>query len=266
MFLSRNHWIRTKLEEQLDDEASAASLKIGIEYQVEKTNSPAPGYATCGDQAQFTRLRESFCLIYCNDLETEEDPLQWPKPYENLPDHPKDGHWPIYLGTITWDTEPESSQKQITAAANKDADGTQRRYVGAVAGELTVPREKLVIQPSPYVQDSLNNNNFEVEVKGDLKVQEQLEVKGPIIGKASIQGNPIKGAAWTYTEKISFDKSITVGLDPLPEQQLKDGLICISEYDFDVEIPALESLMITLQIPFTGNDTELSRSRILLFF
>lgn len=114
--------------------ALPAELKVWIAYDTETAEPPPPGFEACGVANQYTRLRETFRLIYKDDPpgSTTTDPEP---PFADLSDDPDAAPWPIWLGTITWDRDPADVTK--TVITNVDAEG--RRYAGLVAAELSAP-------------------------------------------------------------------------------------------------------------------------------
>jgi hypothetical protein len=112
------------------------TLKIWIAYRTETTDRPPRGYKVCDGDDQFTRVRETFRLIYQDDPPTR-DQKSPPLPYEALSDEPSRAPWPVYIGTITWD----AAQQAITAV-----DMTGRRYVGNITSEILAPAGTLQIR------------------------------------------------------------------------------------------------------------------------
>lgn len=87
---------------------------------------------------------------------------------------------------------------------------------------------------------------------GTTNPQTELHVQG------EIRGTVVRGAAWSHTEEITFTGSVTTNSTSWDE---------ITEYRRTIVTPSLlSSLIITLHIPFVGNNTASSRSRIRLVF
>ncbi len=73
----------------------------------------------------------------------------------------------------------------------------------------------------------------------------------------AIRGTTVQGASWSYAASITFSSSITASSTAWVE---------LTHYRRTVTTPALSNLLITLHIPFAGNDTAGTRSRIRLAF
>lgn len=207
-----------KIADQLAGAPKPALLKVWIAYQIEKTNRPAPGYEVCGGNGQFMRTHETFRLIYQDDppfdlqkvsdpsdpdVNNPDSPKTWPHAFQDLPDDPEKARWPIYLGTLTWDTDPNNpSQNAITKVAFEDSRSNKKRhYVGVVAETIEVPNIKVPDNSAPDKFKLLNNtlfirgransrpdpNKFDyngvlVDIEGKLEVERNLNV----LGKAGI--------------------------------------------------------------------------------
>jgi hypothetical protein len=128
-----------KIAEKLAGVSAETPLKIWLAYQEEKSNRPAAGYEVCDPPDQFTRIQETFRLIY-DDNPPTQDQTNPPQPYEVIADDPTVTRWPIYLGTIIWDPA-DPTQPTI-----KRVDSTDRPYIGLVGAEITPPT---VAQSSP---------------------------------------------------------------------------------------------------------------------
>lgn len=137
-----------RIMDQLRDAPSPAKLKVWIAYYIEKVNLPLPGYEDCDQPDQFTRVQESFRLIYA-DNPPMGDPTKPPDPFEKLQDDPKLAPWPVYLGTITWDIDPANAAQKVIAKPMDvvdPRDGQSRQYIGLVGAEITPP---IVAQNDP---------------------------------------------------------------------------------------------------------------------
>jgi hypothetical protein len=220
---------------QLSGQVLPAQLKIWIAYKTEKLDLPPSGYHSCDGKDDFTRIRESFQLIYQNDPPIDSPE---PKPFQKLSDDSKTARWPLYLGTITW------NNNSIESVENSD-----RHYVGAVASQLLVPDNKLQIRgrTSPLPTDP---------TKPDYRGV-QVNLEGSLTAERDITAKTVHGASWAYQKNINFTASVTTNSTTLQE---------ISQYTQTIAIPKLSCLIVTLHIPFTGNDTPDKRSRICLQF
>jgi hypothetical protein len=121
--------------------APPVTLKVWIEYRLEKADRPAPGYEVCDGDNQFIRVRETFRLLYDDDPPTI-DQTTFPKPFQNLEDDPVVAPWPVLLGTITWGVDPADPTRNTVIAF----DPTGRRYVGLIGSEIAPPDPA---QPAP---------------------------------------------------------------------------------------------------------------------
>lgn len=203
---------------QLAGMSKPVQLNIWVAYNVEKLDRPAPGYEVCGIEDQFTRVRETFRLIYQDDppIDLQEvpsseerspdNPHTWLRAYQNLSDDPGQARWPVYLGTLTWDTDPNNpSQNTITNVVFEDSRSKKKcHYVGVVAETIEVPNIKVPDNSTPDKFKLLNNtlfirgransrplptdpNKFDyngvlVDIEGKLEVERNLNV----LGKAGI--------------------------------------------------------------------------------
>jgi hypothetical protein len=79
----------------------------------------------------------------------------------------------------------------------------------------------------------------------------KLDVNG------DIRCHTTSGGSWSYTEKIFFAASVTTNSLAWVE---------LVNYTRTISTPALANLIVTVHIPFTGNDTAAKRSRIRLDF
>lgn len=129
-----------KIADKLSGVSAETPLKIWLAYQVEKTNRPAAGYEVCDPPDQFTRIRETFRLIY-EDAPPTRDIAKPPQPYEALTDDPSVARWPIYLGKIIWD--PSDPAKPTI----KGVDSTGRPYIGLIGAEITPPTAAQSLPP-----------------------------------------------------------------------------------------------------------------------
>ncbi len=134
-----------KIGDQLAGNTLPARLKVWIAYDVEKVTPPASGYEVCNAGDQFMRFRETYKLIYKDAPgfkgRNPDDLQTWPQASEELQDDPVATPWPVYLGTIVWDTDLQNpSQKVITDIEFVDSrDDKRRHYVGAnIPGTLTL--------------------------------------------------------------------------------------------------------------------------------
>ena len=200
------------IADQLAGLPKPAFLKIWIAYQLEKSNKPSAGFEVCGLGDQFMRVRETFRLIYQDDppfdLGRSADPANknpdneknWPVAFQDLPDNPGQARWPIYLGTLTWDTDPDNAaQNIITNFALVDPkDNQQRRYVGLVAAEIEAPNNKFVIRgrgnsrPLPNDPTDPKYNGVPVEIEGTLQIDRQVtgNTNLNVVGKVGIGIGP----------------------------------------------------------------------------
>ncbi len=235
---------------QLTGQSLPALLNIWIAYTIEPTNRPAAGYETCNGKDEFTRIQESFQLIYRKDL-VFDDTKEVPQAFQDLPDDPKRAPWYIYLGTITWDKNPANPAQNIIAKAVPVDPVNQkgRHYVGAVASQLLVPDNKLLVRgrtsPLPTDPTQPDYNGVQVSLEGSLTAERD------------ITGKTVRGASWSYTKNINFTTSVTTASTALQE---------ISQYTITITTPKLSCSIVTLHIPFAGNDTADKRSRICLQF
>lgn len=178
-----------QIARQLSGTQSPAKLKVWIEYNIEKTNRPLPGYEVCNGKEQFTRTRETFRLIYQDDppfaVKEHEKPVKWLHPYEDLPDDPQQKPWPVYLGTITWNIDPSDPTKKVI----KSVDLTGRRYVGNITSEVLAPAGELLIRDrnSPHPLQP-NDKGVTAKLEGSLEVERLLKANQDvhILGKVGI--------------------------------------------------------------------------------
>jgi hypothetical protein len=226
-----------RIATELSGQVFPAKLKIWIAYKTEKLDLPTSGYRNCDGKDDFTRIQESFRLIYQNNPPIDSPE---PKPSQKLSDDPNTARWPLCLGTITWNNN-----------AIESLDPSPRHYVGAVASQLLVPDNKLLIRgktsPLPTDPNSPKSDYRGVEVT----------LEGSLIAERDITGQTVHGASWSYQKNIDFTTSVTTAAPTLTE---------ISNYKITIETPKLACTIVTLHIPFTGNDTAGRRSRICLEF
>lgn len=198
------------IADALSGEPKPATLKVWISYKTEKTTRPSAGYEKCGDEDEFIRVRETFSFVYNDDpvfdwntkelaKQTVDNPEAWPTAFQDLPDDPKKARWPVYLGTITWDTDPEDASKDIitkvTLADPEQYDFKSQRYAGIVAKKIEAPSNKLLIRgrgnASPLPTDSTkpDYNGVPVKLEGSLQIDRRLNVIGSVgigIGPLSV--------------------------------------------------------------------------------
>lgn len=185
-----------RIAAQLAGAAKPAMLKVWIAYRTERANRPPPGYEVCDGTEQFMRVRETFRLLYQDDPPSDlqkvtdpngqnpDDPKTWPRAFQDLPDDPGQARWPVYLGTLTWDTAPNNpSQNVVTKVDPVDPrDNKRRHYVGVVAEEIAAPHNQLLIRgrgnASPLPDDATKPDYAGVPVKleGSLAIDRQLHV------------------------------------------------------------------------------------------
>jgi hypothetical protein len=164
---------------QIESRISGDTLKVWMAYRVEKSDRPAAGYEFCrsssGAPDQFTRIREAFRLIYQNDPPSQDQTNPYP-PYEPLEDNATAYPWPIYLGTVQWN----STDKTITGV-----EANKRRYVGLIGAEITPP---LVAQS----QDA-TGNTVAPALKNNLTLRaDETHIKGLNLGESGrlvVDGN-----------------------------------------------------------------------------
>jgi Chaperone of endosialidase len=180
---------------QLLGQSLPALLNIWIAYTIEPTNRPAAGYETCNGKDEFTRIQESFQLVYRKDL-VFDDTKKLPQAFQDLPDDPKQAPWYIYLGTITWN----SAQNIITAAVPVDPVSQKgRRYVGVVAEEVIAPDNQLLLRgrnkfTPPTSPTDPTYDDVAVKLAGTLQITNYLTV-GPFTATTGAGGIDVTGAA-----------------------------------------------------------------------
>lgn len=206
-----------QIARQLAGVTTSTNLNIWLDYQVERTNRPAPGYEVCDQKDQFTRVRETFRLIYQDGPPTRDQTMP-PQPYEDLPDDPGLAPWPVYLGTITWDP----SQKVITHVDFVDLrDNKSRRYVGLVGAEIFSPKDTRTLD----VHASKTTFDQDIVVKGTtgdgfgrLRLDVDNTDASVITNKKAptpTDPNPPSGDIYLRTNNESGGKKIIIDKDTL---------------------------------------------------
>lgn len=135
---------------QLAGSVGSTSLNIWLTHWLEKVDRPPAGYELCDRPDQFSRVRETYRLLY-QDEPPSRDRTSPPQPYEILADDPAQGAWPIFLGKIVWDS---------TAGEIAAVNLTGRKYVGLVGSEVISPTDPPI----------LNLRATRTELDGDLLV------------------------------------------------------------------------------------------------
>jgi hypothetical protein len=120
---------------QLSGSVGSTSLRIWLTHWLEKVDRPPAGYELCDQPNQFSRVRETYRILYQDDPPSR-DRTNPPQPHEILEDDPTQGAWPIFLGEIVWD----STAGEITAV-----NLAGRKYVGLVGSEVISPTEPPVL-------------------------------------------------------------------------------------------------------------------------
>ncbi|MEH1867448.1 MAG: hypothetical protein V7K69_20895 [Nostoc sp.] len=184
---------------QLSGQSLPALLKIWIAYTIEPTNRPATGYETCNGKDEFTRIRESFRLVYRQDF-VFDDSKEVPQAFQSLPDDPQQAPWYIYLGTIAWDKNPANpSQNIITSAVPVDPVNQKgRHYVGVVATEAIAPDNQLLLRgrtksTPPASTSDPAYDDVAVKLSGTLQVTKYLTV-GPFTATTGDGGIDVTGS------------------------------------------------------------------------
>ena len=212
-----------QISSQLAHETTPAYLKIWMAYRVEKTNRPAPGYEVCGQADQYTRLRETFRLIYQDDPPSRDRALP-PLPYEDLPDDPAQGAWPVYLGTVVWDVDPSNpTSKIITSAEPVDPrDSAARQYLGLVGAEIVSPTRALAVNTdlasfagNAAIAGTVGDGNGVLRLDVDSADASVITNK-----KAPISGNPNPPSKDIYlrTNNESGGNKVIIDKDTLQAQ------------------------------------------------
>jgi hypothetical protein len=172
-----------RIADKLATETLPAKLDIWISYDTEASNPPKPGFEVCGEPDQYTRIEETFKILYDNEPDGFDlEPSDAAQPYSELTDDVSKAPWPIWLGTVTWDTDA-NGKKAITAV-----DAADRRYVGLRAAELSAATvAQNVPTPATLFKDSLTIRADETKATGmatgeqtRLIVDGNLEVDGQI--------------------------------------------------------------------------------------
>jgi len=183
---------------QLLGQSVPALLNIWIAYTIEPTNRPAAGYENCNGKDEFTRIQESFQLVYRKDL-VFDDTKKVPQAFQDLPDDPRQAPWYIYLGTITWNKDPANPvQNIVTAAVPVDPVNQKgRRYVGAVAEEVIAPNNQLLLRgrnksTPPTSPTDPAYDDVAVNLAGTLQVTNYLTV-GPFTATTGKGGIDVTG-------------------------------------------------------------------------
>lgn len=192
--------IKVELLSQLGDAfkvGASGRLGVWIVYFLEKINLPAPGYETCDGKDEFTRVRESFRLLYRNSPKLDNskrdlnDPDTYPQAFEDLPDNPETSPWTVFLGNIQWECiqNPTNLGKEVNITA---ADDTGRKYIGNVTAEVIAPAAELRIRDGATKILDDTKNGVSVTLEGSLQVERLLtaskdvEIKGKLgIGSAT---------------------------------------------------------------------------------
>ncbi len=174
-----------RIKDRVSDQSTLpATLEVWISYLREHFQSPKPGYEVCGEEDQFTRLRETFEIVYQDDPPGYDALGDLVESYEATTDDPEANPWPVWLGTLTWDTDPSDSSSQTVTKVI--AEG--RRYVGLRAAELSasqVAQSDPVTTP-PYNNaltlrgDSITATGMETDERTRVTVEGDLEVDGSI--------------------------------------------------------------------------------------
>jgi hypothetical protein len=226
----------TQIAAQLAGPPLPATLKVWIAYHTEKSDRPLPGYEVCDVQDQFTRVQETFRLIYQDDpgFDLHEDSGSggqnpdnretWPRVFQDLPDDPGKARWPVYLGTITWGPDPNNSSQNIITVDPKSKDDKNRRYVGLVGGEIFSPTDLQTLD----VHATKTTFDQDILVKGttgDGKGRLRLDVDNTDASvitnkKAPTQTNPNPPSKHIYlrTNNESGGNNIIIDRDTLQAQ------------------------------------------------
>ncbi|HEU5409026.1 MAG TPA: hypothetical protein VFU48_14750, partial [Nitrospira sp.] len=191
------------------------TLKLWVEYQLEKADRPAPGYEICNGDDQFIRLRETFRLLYADDPPTTNQTIS-PKPYENLDDDPVSAPWPVLLGTITWGEDPADATKKTVIAF----DPAERRYAGLIGAEITPPDTAQPLPKGTSVKATLIIRAEETRITGKtagstglLAVDGNVEIDGGQLDLRASGGGEA-GAPLRAFRSGAKDFRIQIGEDP----------------------------------------------------
>ena len=206
----------SQIAAELSGQVLPPKLKIWIAYKTEKLDLPTSGYRNCDGKDDFTRIQETFRLIYQNDPPIDSPE---PKPSQKLSDDPNTARWPLCLGTITW------KNNEIDSVETSD-----RHYVGVVASQLLVPDNKLLIRgktksPSPASPSDPTYDEVDATLSGTLQVTKDLQGKVGIgtnnpgttldvLGSFRLSGGTVLSKIQSGTSPVGSsttkDKTITV--------------------------------------------------------
>jgi len=123
-------------------------------------------------------------------------------------------------------------------------------------GSMQLMTSTVGIQDTNVGSDVQWNKGLSINEEGNIGIG-KTNPKAKLDVDGDIQANKVRGASWSHTEKINFTKSIRIDSNTWE---------LVEHYTREITIEALSNMIVTLHIPFVGNEKEESRSRIRLEF
>jgi hypothetical protein len=186
----------------------AGYFELYIGYNEEETKRPVAGYELCDAEEQYTRTRETFCIVVEPESPTDDGlnvagrevdpstgtfkgqskpdltiPPDGSVPYQDLPEEKDKPRWLVRLGSVYWGGSNNPGFTSAGAAYLSEG----REYVGNVTSAVLAPGAKLRLgdraTKSPLAS---TDAGVAVAVEGSLGVDRILTAKSDVYVKEKV--------------------------------------------------------------------------------
>jgi uncharacterized protein (DUF2345 family) len=186
----------------------AGYLELYIGYNEEETKRPAAGYELCDVEKQYTRIRETFCIVVEPESSTDDGldvagrevdpstgtfkgqskpeltiPPDGSVPYQDLPEEKDKPRWLVRLGSVYWGGSNNPGFTSAGAAYLSEG----REYVGNVTSAVLAPDAKLRLSDRATESPLASTDaGVAVAVEGSLGVDRILTAKSDMYVKGKV--------------------------------------------------------------------------------
>ena len=198
------------------DEPGGRLVAVWLRYRESSTRQPSPGFETCNNPDQNSRVQETFSLEIGDRLPSEQhdninvagssvpasqafqaldatDPLIPDEsiPHQAFPAPGSNAKWLIPLGYVRWKPNPIAGQPgsfQPTTVADRAASAAIRVNIGAIAAAVQAADGVLRLKNRTTAPSGVLSNDL-VWAEGNVRVEGDVRLFGGTLSLLNAQGN-----------------------------------------------------------------------------